>query len=125
MHLQTDYVTRRGRPCLFAPVLLPPCCLALPAFFARNTFGSGDNVFDIEFVTIGNPGNPADTTGNPNPAGAVDYVYRIGKYEISRDMVEKATRKADWALRWIRWMTLPVPRRWSTPRHASDGRELE
>ena len=28
-----------------------------------DTFGSGDKQFDIEFVTIGNPGNPADTTG--------------------------------------------------------------
>jgi hypothetical protein len=36
-----------------------------------DTFGSGDNTFDIEFVTIGNPGNAADTTGNPNPAGSV------------------------------------------------------
>lgn len=54
------------------------------------TFGSGANEFTIEFVTIGNPGNPADTTGNPNPAGAVSYVYDIGKYEVSRGMVEKA-----------------------------------
>ena len=34
-------------------------------------FGSGANTFDIEFVTIGNPGNAADATGNPNPAGSV------------------------------------------------------
>jgi sulfatase modifying factor 1 len=34
---------------------------------------------DIDFVTIGNPGNPAFSTGH----GAVDYVYRIGKYEIT------------------------------------------
>ena len=60
-----------------------------------DTFGSGDNQFDIEFVTIGNPGNPADATGNPNPAGSVDYVYRIGKYEVSRDMVEKATNAGE------------------------------
>ena len=55
-----------------------------------DVFGSGANAFDIEFVTIGNPGNPADTTGAPNPAGSVDYSYRIGKYEISRDIVDKA-----------------------------------
>ncbi|NDB96396.1 MAG: DUF5011 domain-containing protein, partial [Verrucomicrobia bacterium] len=36
-----------------------------------KTFGSGTNQFSIDFVTIGNPGNPADTTGNPNPAGSV------------------------------------------------------
>jgi formylglycine-generating enzyme required for sulfatase activity len=43
----------------------------------------------MEFVTIGNPGNPADTTGTPNPAGAVGYEYGIGKFEVSRDMITK------------------------------------
>ena len=55
-----------------------------------DTFGSGDNVFDIAFTTIGNPGNPADTTGSPNPAGSVPYIYRMGIYEISQQMVFKA-----------------------------------
>jgi formylglycine-generating enzyme len=53
-----------------------------------DSFGSGANSFDVEFVTIGNPGNPPDA--NPNPAGAVPYSYRIGKYEISEQMVDKA-----------------------------------
>ena len=55
-----------------------------------QTFGSGANQFTMEFVTIGNPGNAADTTGSPNPAGAVSYTYNIGKYEVSRDMINKA-----------------------------------
>jgi formylglycine-generating enzyme required for sulfatase activity len=55
-----------------------------------TTFGSGANQFSIDFVTIGNPGNAADTTGDPNPAGRVNYVYNIGKYEVSRGMIEKA-----------------------------------
>lgn len=55
-----------------------------------DTFGSGDNVFDIEFVNIGDPNNPDDTTGNPNPAGKVEYAYRMGKFEISEDMIDKA-----------------------------------
>jgi hypothetical protein len=55
-----------------------------------DTFGSGANTFDIEFVTIGNPGNPADTTGDPNPAGSVPYRYRMGKFEISEQMIDKA-----------------------------------
>ncbi len=53
-----------------------------------DTFGSGGNAFDIDFVAIGNPGNPPDA--NPNPAGAVPYEYRIGKYEISEQMIDKA-----------------------------------
>jgi hypothetical protein len=55
-----------------------------------ETFGSGSNLFSIDFVRIGNPGNEADTTGSPNPAGSVAYNYNIGKYEISRDMINKA-----------------------------------
>jgi formylglycine-generating enzyme required for sulfatase activity len=55
-----------------------------------DTFGVGGNQFNIDFVTIGNSGNAADTTGVPTPAGSVSYNYRMGKYEISRDMVLKA-----------------------------------
>ena len=55
-----------------------------------ETFGSGANQFQIEFVTIGTPGNEADTTGNPRPVGRVDYVYNLGKYEISREMINMA-----------------------------------
>jgi formylglycine-generating enzyme required for sulfatase activity len=55
-----------------------------------DTFGAGINQFSFDFVTIGNPGNPADTTGAPNPAGSVPYAYRMGKYEISRKMIENA-----------------------------------
>ena len=56
-----------------------------------ETFGSGANQFTMEFVTIGNPGNAADTTGSPNPAGSVAYIYNLGKYEVSRDMITKAS----------------------------------
>jgi formylglycine-generating enzyme required for sulfatase activity len=55
-----------------------------------DTFGSGANSFEIEFVTIGNPGNPPDTTDRPVTDGAVPYIYRIGKYEISEQMIDKA-----------------------------------
>jgi formylglycine-generating enzyme len=53
------------------------------------SFGSGANSFQMEFVTIGNPGNVADNTGAPNPAGSVGYNYGIGKFEVSRDMITK------------------------------------
>jgi hypothetical protein len=57
---------------------------------SADIFGSGANTFDIEFVTIGNPGNLSDTTGSPNPAGSVQVTYRIGKFEISEQMIDKA-----------------------------------
>jgi len=62
-----------------------------------DTFGGGGNAFDIDFVTIGNPGNDADTGDGSSSLpgtqnfGSVDYTYRIGKYEISRTMIEKAS----------------------------------
>lgn len=55
-----------------------------------DAFGSGLNTFTIDFVTIGNPGNPADTTGAPNPAGSVPYTYRIAKFEVSESMIDTA-----------------------------------
>ena len=52
-----------------------------------DTFGTSGNEFTIDFVTIGNAGNAADTTGY----GAVPYEYRLGQYEISQDAIDKAT----------------------------------
>lgn len=65
-------------------------CGSLSHVVQADEFGGGANAFSIEFVTIGNPGNPADRTGQPNPAGSVSYAYRIGKYEISEQMIDKA-----------------------------------
>ena len=68
--------------------------LALTLTAARaDSFGSGANAFNIDFVTIGNPGNPLDTgtTGlYSTPYGAVGYTYQMGTYEISEDMIDKA-----------------------------------
>jgi formylglycine-generating enzyme len=36
----------------------------------------------IDWVTVGDPGNTADTTGAPNPAGAVADSFRIMKFEF-------------------------------------------
>jgi formylglycine-generating enzyme required for sulfatase activity len=40
---------------------------------------------NIEFITIGNAGNPGDTRAEANPYGSgfVNYEYRIGKYEVA------------------------------------------
>ena len=74
-------------------ILLALICLCANAI--ADTFGTGANQFEIEFVEIGDPGNTADTSGKPSPAGAVDYVYNIGKFEISREVIEKANAEGD------------------------------
>jgi len=60
------------------------------AQLVTESFGTGASAFTMEFVTIGNPNNAADTTGAPNPAGSVAYTYNLAKYEVSRDMITKA-----------------------------------
>ena len=37
----------------------------------------------IDWVTVGDPGNTADTTGAPNPAGAVADAFQIMKFEFT------------------------------------------
>ena len=51
---------------------------------AAVNFASADTIRGIgmDFVTIGNPGNTADTSGT-HRYGAVGYNYRIGKYEVT------------------------------------------
>ena len=57
------------------------------------SFGSGTNQFNMEFVTIGNPGNAPDTRSSSRPLsatlGSVGYTYGIGKFEVRRDMITK------------------------------------
>jgi formylglycine-generating enzyme len=82
---------RSWRPtALLLGCLLVTCLCALDRPARADIFGSGANSFQIEFVTIGNPGNPPDTTDRPVTDGAVPYRYRIGKYEISEQMIGKA-----------------------------------
>ncbi len=57
---------------------------------SADTFGTGENQFTLDFVNIGNPGNAADTR-LLNACGKVDYDYRMGTYEISRDMITRAS----------------------------------
>ena len=40
---------------------------------------------NLEFLTVGNPGNPGDLSGIPSSrvCGGVNYVYRIGKFEVT------------------------------------------
>jgi len=76
------------------PALAICFALAFTSTAQADPFGSGANAFDIDFVTIGNPNNPDDTTGAPNPAGQVDTTYRIGQFEISEDMIDRANAQS-------------------------------
>jgi formylglycine-generating enzyme required for sulfatase activity len=65
-----------------------------------DTFGSGANSFNIEFVTISSPGNPSDSVvpnavSDPLPSGTVNYSYRMAKYEISEEIVAKVNALSD------------------------------
>jgi hypothetical protein len=54
-----------------------------------DTFGGGTtNEFTVDFVSISQTNNLADTTGY----GAVPYNYRVGTYEISQLQITKATQ---------------------------------
>lgn len=61
---------------------------------SADAFGSGTNQFTIDFVTIGEAGNTADTNGY----GGVAYEYRIGIHEVSTGMVESASTLGGLAL---------------------------
>jgi formylglycine-generating enzyme len=74
----------------FAILVAALVAIGYSARALADTFGSGANTFTIDFVFVGNQANTFDFTGDPTPAGSVSYVYRIGTYEISRDMINKA-----------------------------------
>ena len=78
------------RRILIILALISPCTNVI-----ADTFGNGANQFEIVFAEIGDPGNAADTNARPNPAGSVDYVYNIGKFEVSREMIEKANAEGN------------------------------
>ena len=68
-------------------VVFAACCLVIQSSARADIFGTSGSEFTIDFVSIGNPGNAADTTGY----GAVPYEYRLGTGEISQDAIDKAT----------------------------------
>jgi len=62
--------------------------VALIGFYSlhADTFGTGANQFTLDFTTIGNTGNAADSTDY----GAVGYTYAIGTYDISQNQLNAA-----------------------------------
>ena len=86
--VQLTQCSRMNRLCLsVVAVLFAAFALITQPSARADAFGTSGNEFTIDFVDIGNAGNPADTT----TYGAVPYEYRVGKYEISEDAITKAT----------------------------------
>ncbi len=60
-----------------------------------DVFGTGDNSFTLEFVSVGNPLNPDDSAAGGGAYfslhGGVGYSYRMGTHEVPNDAVVKAT----------------------------------
>lgn len=89
VHLFQGRRTRFSVLSVAAGALAMVASIAAPSFAGTVIFGTDSNQFQMDFVTIGNPGNAADTSGSPNSAGSVGYTYDIGKFEVSEDMIEK------------------------------------
>ena len=49
----------------------------------------------IDWVTVGDPGNTADNTGAPNPAGAVADVFQIMKFEFTNQQYTEFLNSVD------------------------------
>ena len=66
--------------------------LGLTAGAYADSITHGSTTIVMEFVDIGDAGNPADTSIEYNGAnpGSVPYNYRIGKYEVTIDEFTKA-----------------------------------
>jgi hypothetical protein len=92
----------RPRPPFIAVALMFAAIgLILEQPLHADAFGSGTNTFAIDFVNIDDAGNAADTTGY----GAVPYAYRMGKHEVSTEVLRKAIASGlniggDYSFRW-------------------------
>ena len=68
---------------------LATICPSMTLAAVTSVFGTGSNQFTMVFETVGNAGNAADNGGIPRPAGSVGYNFLMGKYEVSRSMIDK------------------------------------
>jgi sulfatase modifying factor 1 len=71
---------------------MDPVARSLKAFsvwaaaLACLPLGSIANAEPLQWVTVGDPGNTADTTGDPNPAGSVATSFHIMKFEFTNQL---------------------------------------
>jgi formylglycine-generating enzyme len=77
----------KKRLCVLAVCL---CALAAVPAQAGDVFHMSGTATSLEFVTVGNPGNPGELSGAgaggagaDRISGAVGYVYQMGKFEVT------------------------------------------
>jgi formylglycine-generating enzyme len=66
----------------FAPRAAGLCSIAILAAMTGGSAQAGP--INVDLVTVGDPGNAADSTGY----GAVAYPYSIGKYDVTTSQYE-------------------------------------
>ncbi len=62
--------------------------LLLAATLVASAVSVRADTIDMQMVTVGDPGNVADTvehSGGDNPTGAVDYIYQIGMFDVTNN----------------------------------------
>jgi len=62
---------------------LPRVVFSIAAAALLGSLAVSAHAVTIDWVTVGDPGNTADTTGQPNPAGAVAEAFQIMKFEFT------------------------------------------
>ena len=76
-----------------AILLSTAVCLFISSFALADTFGTGSNEFNIDFVSISGDASSANGTniGTNRPEGFVDPSsdYRMGKFEVTNDQWDK------------------------------------
>ncbi len=75
--------------------LRPLATAALVALLLTSLVLPNAHAVTIEWVTVGDPGNTADTTGVPNPAGAVADSFRIMKFEFTNSQYTEFLNAVD------------------------------
>lgn len=71
-----------------------------------DSFGTGTDIFTMDFVVVGDPGNAPEVPPSASTGllvGGVNYEYRIGKYEVSREQVIKANSVGGLGLQLFDW----------------------
>src|SRR5260370_411334 len=69
-------------------VAILACLTALPAAARADVFNMPSGQTSVQFVTVGDPGNAADTPvqtpyDGTKAYGAVNYTYKMDKYDVT------------------------------------------